>query len=65
MDDRKIKKLDPSKYTDDSKTGLILEADLEYPHEFHELHNDFPLAPEQVKVKENMLSDYCKQIEHK
>ena len=26
--------------------GLILEVDLEYPHELHDLHNDYPLAAE-------------------
>ena len=26
--------------------GLILEVDLEYPHQLHDLHNDYPLAPE-------------------
>ena len=62
---KQINKLDLSKYKDDSKTGLILEVDLEYPHELHDLHNDFPLAPEQVQVNENMLSDYCKQIKDK
>ena len=25
-----------------------LEVDLEYPDEFHELHNDYPLAPETI-----------------
>jgi hypothetical protein len=28
----------------------ILEVDLEYPKELHVLHNDYPLAPESVKV---------------
>jgi len=59
---KQIDKLDLSKYTDDSKKGLILEVDLEYPHKLHDLHNDFPLAPDQVKVTENMLSEYCWQI---
>src|ERR1043165_3034274 len=27
----------------------ILEVDLEYPHDLHDLHNDYPLAPESVK----------------
>ena len=62
MTDKQINKLDLSKYTDDSKRGLIIEVDLEYPHELHDLHNDFPLAPEQVKVTKNMLSEYCRQI---
>ena len=29
-----------------SPIGCFLEVDLEYPEELHELHNDFPLAPE-------------------
>ena len=28
----------------------ILEVDLEYPENLHELHNDYPLAPEQIMV---------------
>ena len=28
----------------------ILEVDLEYPIELHDLHNDYPLAPERIKV---------------
>ena len=30
--------------------SCILEVDLEYPKELHDLHNDYPLAPEQIKV---------------
>ena len=32
------------------KTPCILEVDLEYPKELHDLHNDYPLAPEQIEV---------------
>ena len=28
----------------------FLEVDLEYPHELHDLHNDYPLAPERLMV---------------
>ena len=41
---------------------MILEVDFEYNKNLHELHNDYPGAPEKVKVSKNMLSDYCKKI---
>ena len=40
----------------DNKKGYILEVDLEYPEELHELHNDYPLAAEKMKVTKDMLS---------
>ena len=30
--------------------SCILEVDLEYPKKLHDLHNDYPLAPEQIEV---------------
>ena len=30
--------------------SCILEVDLEYPKELHDLHNDYPLAPELMEV---------------
>ena len=38
------------KLSDNEGTGCILEVDLEYPKELHDLHNDYPLAPELMEV---------------
>ena len=65
MTDKKISKIDLGKYKADGKKGLILEIDLEYPRELHDIHNDYPVTPEKVKVSKNMLSDYCKKIAEK
>ena len=65
MIDKEINKIDLGKYKADGKKGLVLEVDLEYPRELHDLHNDYPVAPEKAKVSKNMLSKYCKEIAEK
>ena len=49
MTDQETNKIDLGKYKADGKKGLILEVDLEYPRELHDLHNDYPVAPEKQK----------------
>ena len=48
----------------------ILEVDLEYPKELHDLHNDYPLCPERVKCDKGVeklipnLRDKTKYVIH-
>ena len=65
MTEKQINTLNLANYKEDKKKGLILEVDVEYPEELHDLHNDHPLGPEKVKIAENMLSSYCKRIQKK
>ena len=39
-----------------SLRGYFLEVDLEIPEELHDEHNHLPMAPEKIKVTEEMLS---------
>ena len=65
MKDKEINKTDLGKYKADGKKGLIIEVNLEYPRDLHDLHNDYPVALEKAKVSKNMLSGYCKKIAKK
>ena len=40
------------------KVGYICEVDLEYPDELHQMHNDYPVAPEKLEVQKECLSNY-------
>ena len=39
-----------------------MEVHLEYPSDLHNLHSDYLLAPEKLKVSDDMLSSYCLSI---
>ena len=62
LTEKQINKINLAQYNEDSNKGLLLEVDLEYPKELHDLHNDYPLAAERVCVNKDMLSEYCKKI---
>ena len=44
--------------SEDSLIGFILEIDLEYPEELHDIHQDYPLAPTKETVPQDCLSPY-------
>ena len=43
---------------ENSKIDWILEVDLEYLEELHELHNSYPLAPEKKAIGKDQMSGY-------
>ena len=45
--------------SDNSLYGYFLEVDLEVPEELHDYHKDYPMAPEKIKIEDDMLSPYC------
>ena len=54
--------LDLNKYTSNSSKGCFLKADLEYPKELRQLHNFYPLAPDKIEIRREMLSEYQLKI---
>jgi hypothetical protein len=48
---------------DDADIGYIVECDLRYPPEIHNMHNAYPMAPEHLLITEDMLSPYAKTFE--
>ena len=51
-------KFDLNKYISHSLKGCVLEADLEYPKEIPESHNDYLVAPDKIEIKREKLSSY-------
>ena len=62
---KNVDELDVMSINEKGDVGYILEVDLKYPNELHELHNDYPLAPEKRTVTNDILSNYCKSIADK
>ena len=50
------------KFKRETEKGWILEVNLEYPKELHQLHIDYPLAQEKLAVKKEWLSEYQTEL---
>ena len=62
LNQKETDRFDVDSIGENISTGYILEVNLEYPDDLHELHNDYLLAPEKVQISQNMLSNYCNNI---
>ena len=51
------KEFDFNNYTSNSSKRCVLEVDLEYSKELRELCNDYPLAPDKIEIKREVLSE--------
>ena len=47
---KNVNDIDVLDIDDEARKGYILEVDLEYPKELHDLHNDYPLAAENLEL---------------
>ena len=65
LNQKEINRFDVTSIEENSWNGYILEADLKYLDELHELRNDYPLAPEKLEISNDMLSKYCSDIAKK
>ena len=45
-------------YTNNSSKGVVLEVDFEYPKELRELHNGYPLDPDKIEIKIEVVFNY-------
>ena len=50
LNQKEIDRFDVKSIEENSSIGYILEVDLKYPSELHELHNGCPLAPAKLEI---------------
>ena len=65
LNKKEIRRFCLSSISGNSLIDYILEANLEYPDELYNLHNDYPLAPKKLEINQSMLSKYYSDIANK
>ena len=52
-----------NKMINENNYNFFVECDITYPKKLHDLHNDYPLAPERIVIDNNFKkSTYQKSI---
>lgn len=59
---KKLTEKDINDWDENNEHAFILEVDLKYPNHLHDQQSDYPLAPENINVQENMLSEHQKEF---
>ena len=62
LDRNEINSLDVRTLSDDGDMCYVLEIDLHYPPELHDLHSDYPLAQVRSCVNPDTLSPYSRRF---
>jgi len=59
LSDKEVAEFDFDTIAPDAATGYIIECNLEYPDHLHDIHNDYPMAPEHLEVSGDILSQFA------
>ena len=59
MSEKEINAYDPLNFDEKDERGYFLEVTLDYPEHLHLDHSSFPLAPHQMEVTDDLLSEYA------
>ena len=51
--------------TNEEGVGCVLEVELDYPEMLHDLHNDYPLFPESVKLDGSIVPKLIPNLNNK